>query len=86
VKRSRRLARELCLLVNRQIARHAVLASEGREVPKIRREEIAIGRRRFVLISFRRGRWELYRCEPDGLELFAGYVPEALASALAEGS
>lgn len=49
------------------------------ETPKLRTERMSVGTRRFTLISFQGGEWEIHEIGLDGYsETFLGYAPDAI--------
>lgn len=39
---------------------------------------VEVGGRRFRLVQFNGGKWEVYRLDPDGIEMFMGYADDVL--------
>lgn len=51
----------------------------------LRTMSVIAGGKPYKLVQFRGGRTEVYRVDPDGLEMFVGYADEVLRSVLLQG-
>lgn len=51
----------------------------------LRTMNVTAGGKPYKLVQFRGGRTEVYRVDPDGLEMFVGYADDVLRNVLLQG-